>query len=415
MSQIQTLRNPLSGVRQTSIEHFCGGPLAGCILSLNHETGAVLSRSVRSDAPGSGWGEPPWKIDFQPPSPPLPDRVDVAIVGGGFSGLAAAAWLRRIAPATTVAVFEAQSIGSGSSGRTGGMVLEESAAGDLPGLGDVLDGFSSALRDLGVECDLAMPGVWEIGRGNPLPNSPIDWKDSGELRATGELPGGTIDPGKLVSGLARAADRLGAWIIENASVEDARFEDSLRLRVRGREVRASRLILATNAFSLAMSALAKRTEPKLTLAVLTAPLEAARHLALGLGSGRPFYTIDLPYLWGRVFCTSGVIFGGGLVDVQNSGELDAQDISTGKPAELIARIERRVRGLHPALRSIRFSHRWAGPILFGPDWKPVLEAHKSLPNTIVLGGYSGHGVALSVYLGCWAAEGLLGRRPLPSW
>jgi glycine/D-amino acid oxidase-like deaminating enzyme len=34
---------------------------------------------------------------------------------------------------------------------------------------------------------------------------------------------------------------------------------------------------------------------------------------------------------------------------------------------------------------------------------------------MVLAGYNGHGVALSVYLGKWAAEALLGRRPLPPW
>ncbi|MFZ0703641.1 MAG: FAD-binding oxidoreductase [Candidatus Acidiferrales bacterium] len=376
-----------------------------------------MSSLARSDARRSRWGEPPWKIDFHPPPRPIPERVDVAIVGGGFTGLAAAAWLRHIDAAKTVAVFEAQSAGSGSSGRTGGMVLGESAAGDLPGLGDVLAGFSSALRALAVDCDLVLPGAWEIGRSDPLPSSPIAWQDSGDLCATSEVPGGTIDPGKLVSGLGRAADRLGALIVENAPVDEVRFEDSLRLHVREREVRASHVILATNAFALEMNGLAQRSEPKLTLAVATAPLEPAQLEALGLASGRPFYTVDLPYLWGRVLPTNGVIFGGGLVNVSNWRELETVDISTGKPAELIAKVERRVRGLHPALRSTGFSYWWGGPILIGHDWegKPVFEPHPGLPNTLVLGAYSGHGVALSVYLGCWAAEAALGRKALPSW
>ncbi|MGH9641657.1 MAG: NAD(P)/FAD-dependent oxidoreductase, partial [Terriglobales bacterium] len=239
----------------------------------------------------------------------------------------------------------------------------------------------------------------------------------GDLRATSEVPGGTVDPGKLAAGLARAAERLGAAIVENAPVERIRSEgpDSLRLRVREREVRASHVILATNAFALEMTGLAKRAEPKLTLVVATAPLEPAQLELLGLASGRPFYTIDLPYLWGRVFHTNGVIFGGGLLDAKNWRELETQDIATGKAAEVIARVERRVRGLHPALRSTGFSHWWGGPVLFGADWKPVFEPHPNLPNTIVLGAYSGHGVVLSVYLGCWAAEAVLGRRALPSW
>ena len=72
----------------------------------------------------------------------LPAEADFAVVGGGFSGLSAAAWLRRFAPDKTVVLFESASIGAGASGHTGGMVLAETAAGDLPGLGDVLADFA---------------------------------------------------------------------------------------------------------------------------------------------------------------------------------------------------------------------------------------------------------------------------------
>lgn len=295
------------------------------------------------------------------------------------------------------------------------MVLAETAAGDLPGLGDVLEGFSSVLRDLVIDCDLHLPGAWEIGRSNPLPNSPISWQDSGNLRVTAELPGGTLNPGRLVSGLARAAESSGVCIIENAPVESIRSSGSLVLSIQGREVRASRAVIATNAFSLELNGLVGHAESKLTLAVATVPLAAAELEALGLGLGRSFYTVDLPYLWGRVLQDGGVIFGGGLIDVRDWRDLETLDISSGQPAELIAKIERRVRGLHPVLRSVGFSHAWGGPVLFGEDWKPVFRAHSALPNTIVLGAFSGHGVALSVYLGCWAAAATLGRKALPVW
>ena len=90
--------------------------------------------------------------------------MDFAIIGGGFTGLAAAAWLRLLAPEKSVAVFEAARIGAGASGRTGGMVLAETAAGNQPGLGDVLAGFQSILEKLKVRCDLKLNGAWEIAR-----------------------------------------------------------------------------------------------------------------------------------------------------------------------------------------------------------------------------------------------------------
>lgn len=134
-----------------------------------------------------GWGESPWSIDFRPLPRLLPEKVDFAVVGGGFTGLAAAAWLRKLAPEKSVGVFEAEQIGGGASGNTGGMVLGESSAGDLPGLGDVLGGFRETLDELGIECDLQLPGAWEIGRKGGSKDSPISWSDSGRLRVVDEV------------------------------------------------------------------------------------------------------------------------------------------------------------------------------------------------------------------------------------
>ena len=69
----------------------------------------------------------------------------------------------------------------------------------------------------------------------------------------------------------------------------------------------------------------------------------------------------------------------------------------------------------PALAKVQFTNHWGGPILITEEWTPVFRRHPKSKNIIVLGGYSGHGVALSVYLGRWAAEVLLGRKKLPNW
>jgi glycine/D-amino acid oxidase-like deaminating enzyme len=361
------------------------------------------------------WGNSPWSIDFQPARAPIPAEADFAVVGGGFSGLSAAAWLRRFAPEKTVVQFESASIGAGSSGHTGGMVLAETAAGDLPGLGDVLGGFTSILKELGVDCDLALPGVYEIGRSGGLPHSPISWSDSGLVRAVKEVPGGMIDPGKMVSGLARAAEKSGVQIFENVSVEEIEFADPVCLRFPGGQLRARKVLLATNGMSLELSDLVSRGQTKFTLAVATEPLDTIQLESLGLETEKPFYTIDFPYLWGRILRAGGVVFGGGLVHLNDWRELTNLDIESGQPAELIARLESRVHALHPVLQYVRFANRWGGPILIANQWRPVFAQHPRSPRTLVLGAYSGHGVAQSVYLGRWAAEVLCGKRSLPDW
>lgn len=377
---------------------------------------ALADAPQRSRSVKRRWGKSPWTIDFHPPPHVLPTQVDFAIIGGGFTGLAAAACLRHLAPQKRVAVFEAHQIGAGASGNTGGLALAETSAGDLPGLGDVLGGFTQTVRELGVNCDLDLRGAWEIGRKGGKQDLPISWSDSGTLRVIAEVPGGTVDPGKLVSQLARAAERRGVQIYEGVRVEEIAFQNPLCLRLETKTIRAEHALIATNAMSLELSGLAGRAEPKFTLAVATEALKPAQLEAVGLSAGKPFYTVDLPYLWGRLLPTGGVIFGAGLIDVENWRELDDIDIDSGRAAELTARLERRVRGLDPVLKSVGFTNWWGGPILISGNWAgPIFVHHPRSDRVIILGAYAGQGVTLSVYLGRWAAEAMLGLRQLPTW
>lgn len=375
----------------------------------------MLQSGNKHSPSSAGWGNPPWTIDFRSTARALPSEVDFAIVGGGFSGLSAAARLRKVHPDKTTAVFEADCVGAGSSGHTGGMTLAESAAGDLPGLGDVLEGFAQIRRELKIECDFNLPGVWELGRKNVKKDSPISWNDSGTLGVVNDVPGGSVDPGKLVSGLAWAAQRSGAVIFEHARVDSISYEHPLNLEVSGKRVRAGQVLIATNAESLELSDLSGSAEPKFTLALATEALTDAQLKDVGLSTHKPFYTVDMPYLWGRPLHGHQLIFGSGLVHLDHWNELLNLDISSGEAAGLMRLLESRARSLHPALENIQFTNRWGGPILIAEDMIPVFRHHSKSKNIIVLGGYSGHGVALSVYLGRWAADVLAGKRKLPSW
>lgn len=360
------------------------------------------------------WGNHPWTVNFRAKTQPLPSTVDFAVVGGGFTGLAAAACLKRLAPEKAVALLEAENFGAGASGHTGGLALAESAAGNLPGLGDVLAGYQRILADLHVEGDVSLPGVYELGRTAPLRNCPIRWSDSGDLRAVNEVPGGTIDPGKIVAGLAVAAERAGVHLFENANVERCEFLEPMHLHTSLGILQARQILFATNAYSLELAGWTKRAESCFTLAVATEPLADSTVEVIGLSSRKPFYTVDLPYLWGRLF-DKQVIFGSGLIHFADWREMRSLNIETGAAAESLARLEKRVHGLHPQLRDVKITHRWGGPIAISEGWIPIFERHPESSKAIVLGGYSGHGVAQSVYLGAWAAEVLLGRRELPKW
>jgi glycine/D-amino acid oxidase-like deaminating enzyme len=369
-----------------------------------------------SQAPSNArWGNPPWRIDFRGDAGEFPSEVDYAIVGGGFSGLSAAARLRQIAPDRSTALFEGDCVGAGSSGHTGGMALAETAAGDLPGLGDVLKGYQEIQEELGIEADLGLPGAYELGRAKIKKDSPIRWNDSGTMGVVNEVPGGHIDPGKMVSGLAQAAQRLGATIFEHARVDKIEDGNPLKLTVAGKQVLAGHVLIATNAESLELSGITGGWGPKLTLALVTEELEEKVIEQLGLAERKPFYTVDMPYLWGRPLGQRQMIFGCGLVHVEHWSELAKVNVREGEAHRLMASLESRVRQLHPVLANVSFSNHWGGPIYVTDEMLPVFRHHPTSQNITVLGGYSGHGVALSVYLGRWAADAMLGRKKLPKW
>ena len=202
------------------------------------------------------------------------------------------------------------------------------------------------------------------------------------------------------------------------------FAGSSHGKIAQKFITADRVLQATNAGKILREAV--HGEPKLTFALATAPLTKKQIAALGLASRRPFYTLDLPYLWGRILKNGGIVFGSGLVpgfdealprgnSKQLWSGLEKETVLRGDCLLRLENLEQRVRNLHPALHKIRITHRWGGPILLTEDFVPNFRAHPKNKNLILLGGYSGHGVALSVYLGNWAAQSLVGKRPLPRW
>jgi len=351
------------------------------------------------------WGEPVWRVDFDCPRGPLPTRTDAAIAGAGLTGLSAAYHLRRARPDWTVTVFEAGAVGAGASGRTGGIVLDDTAAGPVPEFARCLDFAAEVVAREKIDCAWNTPRCWEIVHDRSLGKTPLDWKDQGRaLRVYRTLRGGTVDPGPLVAGLARAALAAGAAIHERCPVASLDFSRPPRLHLAGATIEAEWIVLATNGYFTQVSEIEEQGVALLTLALATEPLQESALEAAGLRARLPFYTGGLPYLWGRLTGENRLVAGAGLVAAAVAGDVTSTSIHQASDAPRIFReLERRIAGLHPALARVRFTHRWAGPIVITDDWRPVLRRHSRSPRVLVAGGYSGHGVAQSIRMGALIA------------
>jgi glycine/D-amino acid oxidase-like deaminating enzyme len=146
--------------------------------------------------------------------------------------------------------------------------------------------------------------------------------------------------------------------------------------------------------------------------VATEVLADAVFDAIGWSTRTPFYTLDLPYLWGRVTADNRIVMGGGLTGRDNIQQARAD---APEAVELFDRLEGRILKLHPALHDIRITHRWIGPIGFTLDNKPLLTSWDEDQRVLIATGYRGHGVALSVRVGKLLAEVLTGQGHLPVW
>jgi gamma-glutamylputrescine oxidase len=359
------------------------------------------------------WGEPLWPArTLSIPSEPAPRTTDVAVVGAGLTGVSAALHLARAGLAVTV--FEATSIGDGASGRTGGIVLEGTAVGIRPGADNCVPALAHLVAELEIECDLQLPGCWEIEHLSESGDTALPWYDDGSpIRIARKVVGGTVEPRALLFGLAEAARRYGANIIDHSPVRRIQLSGPA-VEVDERIVECAHVVVAVNAWSSALLDGLPRVHSALTYACATEPLSDQILRELGLADRLPFYTADRPYLWGRVATHGEIVFGTGL-KYGAARELEHASIATQDSLANLQNLVRRIRGLNPALAKIVIWPQWAGPIAFTDEAVPLLGKHPRNPAILVAGAYAGHGVALSVRAGELMARAILHNEPLPNW
>jgi glycine/D-amino acid oxidase-like deaminating enzyme len=265
-----------------------------------------------------------------------------------------------------------------------------------------------------IACDLHVDGCWEIGRRGGLPSSPIQWADHGTLQVVNVISGGAFDPRKFLAGLAAIIQRAGGQIFEHTPVTgvDLASRQGVKLAVGGKRVYAGRVVFATNAFCLPLLGLQDRAEGVHTIALATEPLADTTLEAIGWGTRTPFYTLDLPYLWGRVTAEGRAVIGAGLV---GHGDVENARVDSAEARHLFDALERRIARLHPALHQVQITHRWMGPLCLTNDGKPLITSVDDDGRVLVATGYRGHGVALSTRVGKLLAAILAGESDLPTW
>lgn len=359
-----------------------------------------------------------------PPCPPLTGaaEAEVAIVGGGFTGLSAALHLaERGVPAT---VLEAESPGWGASGRNGGQVnpgLKEDpdavearfgreAGGRFARFsGEAGDRLFELIARHGIDCDARRAG-WvqtalnETGlaqlrarvdqwtrRGAPMRMLSAD--EIGDLLGVegyaGGLVderGGTVQPLKLAQGLCRAAQAHGAQVHGGSRVVSIEERgDRVHLRTEAGEVVARRALICVNGYAdAAAGKLARCIVPVRSVQVATEPLPEALRARL-MPQGHHASDTQRMTTYFRM-SPDGRFMIGGRGRFSDSGA--RADLET---------LRRAAARLRPELADVRWDCAWGGTVAVTAHHYPCL--HETSPRILAAMGYNGRGVALATSMG----------------
>lgn len=390
-------------------------------------------------------------------------EVDIAILGGGYSGLWTAYYLLRANPGLRVAMLEKEIVGFGASGRNGGWcssrfpvtpaVLQErfgaqAARHLLLAMFDSVDEVGRVCAEEGIAADFRKGGILSLARGAhqvPLIRasyaayealglaehfqllSAADCRD--HVKATnvhGGLftpEGASLHPGKLVRGLAAAVEKLGGIIYENTEVTEVRTEPNARFITPGGELRAKQaLILAGEAYLSKLRGFRRSLLPMYSLISLTEPLTPEQWANVGWQNHESLASNRLTVDYLTRTADGRILFGSRGAPYEFGSRIsDDQDVH--EPTH--ARVHQAVVDWFPSLAGIRFTHNWGGPVGVPRDWMPSVRFDPA-SRLGYIGGYTGQGVATSNLAGrllsslvAASASGIeklpLAQRRSPNW
>lgn len=384
-----------------------------------------------------------WALDGGPPgaSPALAGTIaaDVAIVGGGLTGISTAWHLARRLPERRVVLLEARAIGNGASGRNGGQVLNgvNGVPSTDPELTPRIFGLTQqgialieeVARDHAPDAGFARDGCLEVCttpasaerahaeverlRGLGLP---VRWLARDELRMPGthgailDPTAGRVDTLALLRGWRRAVEALGVTICERSPVVRVVEGRPLRVVTERGEVRAERVVLATGAYT---PALGWFRESILTLhahALATPVLSDEVWSATGLGSYDGF-SDDLDRIAYACRTASGrLVFGGGsnAAYAYRFGGACTFTATPLRQARTLAALRATLARYFPALADVEPAACWTGLLDLTFDRAPSIGVTGEGRNVYYALGYSGHGIVLGVVAGRVIADLIAG-------
>jgi glycine/D-amino acid oxidase-like deaminating enzyme len=382
--------------------------------------------------------------DLSPRAPLERDlEVDVAIVGGGYTGLWTAYYLKKAEPGLRIAVLERDICGFGASGRNGGWCSalfaaskkkiakrhgRAGAAAMQREMFATVDEVGRVTAAEGIDCDFHKGGTLTLA---PTPahvervkdeileelswgfdEEDFRWLDEVEARRriqTPELYGAgftphcaALHPAKLARGLADVVEGLDVEIYEQTGV--TKVEPHVVTTQGDRTVRARFVVLATEAFTVQFPHAARRLVPLYSLMIATEPLPGSFWDEVGWRDRETITDGHHLLIYAQRTADDRIAFGGRGAPYHFGSKVgDAFD----RDPRVFTELKRVLHSLFPAARNAAITHHWGGPVGVPRDWYSSVSLDAE--GMAWAGGYVGDGVSTTNLAGRTLRDLILGH------
>ena len=398
----------------------------------------------------SYWWQASGGFPARRPSLPGPLEADVAIVGGGYTGLWTAYYLAGLRPELTIVVLEAAFAGYGASGRNGGWVTSElpgsrsdyaRAAAGVAGvraleaaLRETVDEVGRVCADESIECDFVkggrlsvattpsqltrmregMAAIRERGDGSDV----YEFLSRDELRSrvnvAGALAGlyapasARVQPAALAAGIAAAAERRGVRIYEATpvtAIDPDPGGGGAFARTKFGDVRARSVLRCTEGYTAALPGLRRALLPMNSHMIVTEPLSPAAWKEIGWDGCETLGDEAHAYMYAQRTADGRIALGGRGVPYRYGSAVD--HLGETDPST-VAALTGVLRRMFPAAASAEIVHAWCGVLGVPRDWCATVT-YDPASGLGWAGGYTGHGVAAANLAGRTLADLVLGK------
>ncbi len=364
------------------------------------------------------------------PNPALQGDIntDVAIIGGGFTGLSAAYNLRKDDQGISVAVLEGEVVGFGASGRNGGFSmtlfgLEPAVTKAIFGqqrtveahryMERAVDYVDELIKQHDLQSDYWFPGFLRAattpGYAKRIQHdleiltsmgiSGITWIEQEQIKKEVNSPrflggwweprSGLLNPAKQARELKRLAIQFGVQVYEETPVLEIRRGADFTLATPKGKVTAKKIMFATNAYSHLFPQLRRKQVPAFTHMIVTEPLSPDQLAPIGWQNRQGIEDARNLVHYFRLTQDNRLVMGGSNVSLAYGGDMQ-RDLNN----QTFADLERDTVWLFPHLRGVKITHRWGGPVSVPIDMAPAI-GFAGDERALYSLGCVGHGVSMT--------------------